>query len=252
MKVIFNADDFGLTEGVNNGIVESHRNGVVNSTTMMVGVASEEHALTLSREYPNLKVGLHLRFTMGAPLTNHACLYGEDGHFPGLDTFWDKQDFETNAVHDEVVAQVEYFLSMGLSLSHIDSHHHAHSHPQIGPVVEKVAKLYGVPVRGFGGMGIEIDGCRYLFTDKFYGDQVDLDTLIVHLLSLKGTYDLVEVMCHPAIVDDALEQVSSYREPRHKELTILTDPRLKERLLTRGIKITDYSELDFMHHKDCV
>ncbi|MDF4952104.1 ChbG/HpnK family deacetylase, partial [Vibrio parahaemolyticus] len=55
MKVIFNADDFGLTRGVNNGIVKAHQQGVVHSTTMMVGMDAEQHALELARHNSGLK-----------------------------------------------------------------------------------------------------------------------------------------------------------------------------------------------------
>ncbi|WP_029809312.1 ChbG/HpnK family deacetylase, partial [Vibrio parahaemolyticus] len=71
MKVIFNADDFGLTQGVNTGIVKSHQDGVVKSTTMMVGMDAEQHAIELANQNPDLKIGVHLRFTAGAPLTEH-------------------------------------------------------------------------------------------------------------------------------------------------------------------------------------
>lgn len=56
MKVIFNADDFGLTQGVNNGIVKSHQDGVVKSTTMMVGMDAEQHAIELAHQNPDLKL----------------------------------------------------------------------------------------------------------------------------------------------------------------------------------------------------
>lgn len=55
MKVIFNADDFGLTQGVNNGIVKSHQDGVVKSTTMMVGMDAEQNAIELANQNPDLK-----------------------------------------------------------------------------------------------------------------------------------------------------------------------------------------------------
>ncbi|MGF1719569.1 chitin disaccharide deacetylase [Vibrio kyushuensis] len=268
MKVIFNADDFGLTQGVNNGIVQSHKEGVVLSTTLMVGSCKEEHAVMLSKGLPNLKVGLHLRFTTGSPLTLHSCLqakpaeennktnsgkvHGRNGQFPNQTEFWEKRDYDPLAVYEEVVAQVEHFLNLGIKLSHIDSHHHAHTHPQIGPVVEKVAKQYQVPLRG---LGVDANGdlaLRYLFTDEFYDKNVDLELLVSHLVSLKSGYDIVEVMCHPAYVDAHLESLSSYCTQRVAELNVLTDPRLKQRLDLHGIEVTDYSVLDVMRKIDCV
>ncbi|ENK2110323.1 MULTISPECIES: chitin disaccharide deacetylase [Vibrio] len=242
MKVIFNADDFGLTRGVNNGIVKAHRQGVVHSTTMMVGMDAEQHALELARHNPDLKVGVHLRFTAGVPITKHRNLTNGRAHFINYDELWSKQDFETQVVYDEAKAQVEHFLSLGLELSHLDSHHHAHTHPQILPVIKEVANEYRVPLRGTG-LCQESMTIRYIFTDEFYDQKVSLDGLMAHLLSLKADYDLVEVMCHPAEADQALILKSGYVLQRELELQVLTSPILKEQLAHHGITVTDYSEL---------
>ena len=242
MKVIFNADDFGLTRGVNNGIVKAHRQGVVHSTTMMVGMDAEQHALELARHNPDLKIGVHLRFTAGVPITKHPNLTNGRAHFINYDELWSKQDFETQVVYDEAKAQVEHFLSLGLELSHLDSHHHAHTHPQILPVIKEVANEYRVPLRG-SGLCQESMTIRYIFTDEFYDQKVSLDGLMAHLLSLKADYDLVEVMCHPAEADQALILKSGYALQRELELQVLTSPILKEQLAHHGITVTDYSEL---------
>ncbi|EGQ7844578.1 chitin disaccharide deacetylase [Vibrio alginolyticus] len=242
MKVIFNADDFGLTRGVNSGIVKAHQQGVVHSTTMMVSMDAEQHALELARHNPDLKIGVHLRFTAGVPITKHPNLTNGRAHFINYDELWSKQDFETQVVYDEAKAQVEHFLSLGLELSHLDSHHHAHTHPQILPVIKEVANEYRVPLRGTG-LCQESMTIRYIFTDEFYDQKVSLDGLMAHLLSLKADYDLVEVMCHPAEADQALILKSGYALQRELELQVLTSPILKEQLAHHGITVTDYSEL---------
>ncbi|EJU9973773.1 chitin disaccharide deacetylase [Vibrio alginolyticus] len=242
MKVIFNADDFGLTRGVNSGIVKAHQQGVVRSTTMMVGMDAEQHALELARHNPDLKIGVHLRFTAGVPITKHPNLTNGRSYFINYDELWSKQDFETQVVYDEAKAQVEHFLSLGLELSHLDSHHHAHTHPQILPVIKEVANEYRVPLRGTG-LCQESMTIRYIFTDEFYDQKVSLDGLMAHLLSLKADYDLVEVMCHPAEADQALILKSGYALQRELELQVLTSPILKEQLAHHGITVTDYSEL---------
>ncbi|MDW1577741.1 chitin disaccharide deacetylase [Vibrio sp. Vb2880] len=242
MKVIFNADDFGLTRGVNSGIVKAHQQGVVRSTTMMVGMDAEQHALELARHNPDLKIGVHLRFTAGVPITKHPNLTNGRSYFINYDELWSKQDFETQVVYDETKAQVEHFLSLGLELSHLDSHHHAHTHPQILPVIKEVANEYRVPLRGTG-LCQESMTIRYIFTDEFYDQKVSLDGLMAHLLSLKADYDLVEVMCHPAEADQALILKSGYALQRELELQVLTSPILKEQLAQHGITVTDYSEL---------
>ncbi|HCM1417213.1 TPA: chitin disaccharide deacetylase [Vibrio parahaemolyticus] len=242
MKVIFNADDFGLTQGVNNGIVKSHQDGVVKSTTMMVGMDAEQNAIELANQNPDLKIGVHLRFTAGAPLTEHPNLTNGRTYFVKYSELWNKQDFEAQAVYDEAKAQIDHFLSLGLTLSHLDSHHHAHTHPQIFPIVQKLAKEHRVPLRG-SGICHQPMTTSYFFSDEFYDQKVSLDGLMQHLLSLKENYDVVEVMCHPAYADQPLIMKSGYALQRELELQVLTSPILKEQLAQHGIAVTDYSAL---------
>lgn len=242
MKVIFNADDFGLTQGVNNGIVKAHQQGVVRSTTMMVGMDAEQHAVELAKQNPDLKVGVHLRFTAGAPITEHPNLTNGKALFVSYDQLWQKQDFDANAVYQEAKSQVEYFLALDLKLSHLDSHHHAHTHPQLFPVIRELAKHYRVPLRGSGLLHNTMM-VKYYFTDQFYDQGVSLERLITHLLDLKQQYDVVEVMCHPAEADQPLIHKSGYAQQRELELELLSCPILKQELAQHGMTVTDYSAL---------
>jgi len=72
MKVIFNADDFGLTTGVNNGIVQAFRHGVVRSTTLMVDMPGESHAVALAAQVPEFR--LFLAFGASRILTRSRCM----------------------------------------------------------------------------------------------------------------------------------------------------------------------------------
>ncbi|MEZ8010338.1 MULTISPECIES: chitin disaccharide deacetylase [Vibrio] len=242
MKVIFNADDFGLTSGVNIGIIKAHQQGVVNSTTMMVGMDAEKHAVELAKQNPDLKIGVHLRFTAGPPITGHPNLTNNKEEFVSYADLWKKQDFDAKVVYEEAESQVEHFLALGLSLSHLDSHHHAHTHPQLLPVIRELAAKYRVPLRG-SGLCHESNSTRYFFTDEFYDQGVNLDGLMRNLLSLKAQYDIVEVMCHPAEIDKSLIHKSGYALQRELELQVLTSSILKQELLQCGIAVTDYSAL---------
>ncbi|WP_070963306.1 chitin disaccharide deacetylase [Vibrio sonorensis] len=252
MKVIFNADDFGLTTGVNDGIVASFKHGVVRSTTMMVGMSGEAHAVECAKENPGLKIGVHLRFTAGAPLTSHSCLKGEDGQFFAQKDFWPFRGFTPEAIYDEAVAQIEHFLSLGLPLSHLDSHHHAHTHEQLLPVIKRVAQQYNVPLRGVGIPDMIYPPHYYAFTDQFYDEQVTLSKLMNHLLELKENHQCVEVMCHPAYVDDELRAISGYCYQRETELSVLANPNLVRQLEEHAIHVTDYSELVSPKFNTCV
>lgn len=238
MKVIFNADDFGLTQGVNDGIVQSHLEGVVNSTTLLVGMPAEKHAIALAKELPGLKVGLHLRFTLGKPLGGATELTNSRGEFFSYKEFWSRNGYCSQTIYQECIAQVEAFLATGLSLSHLDSHHHVHTHPEFLPIVQEVAAQYKVPLRGQ-----LVPNIKYAFTDKFYDQEVDLDLLVNHLVEFGQSYDVVEVMCHPARVDNALLEGSGYAQQREKELAVLTDDRLAVLLARHSIEVTDYSAI---------
>ncbi|AJR09924.1 chitin disaccharide deacetylase [Photobacterium gaetbulicola] len=239
MHVIFNADDFGLTRGVNLGIADACYNGVVRSTTMMVGELAETHAVQLAAENPSLAVGLHLRLTAGAPLTVPSCLVGNDGYFLNKDEFWLRRDFNEQQVADEVTAQIECFLATGLPLSHIDSHHHTHMHPKLLPVIEDVVGSYQVPLRASSSFS----GRSYAFNKDFYSDAPKLDDLLAIIDQHRGQCEVLEIMCHPAYVDQPLLESSSYVLPRAKELEILTDDRLGEALERWEVTVSNFNVL---------
>lgn len=106
----------------------------------MVGMPAEQHAVQLAKQLPDLKIGLHLRFTAGRPLTGERNLTDEHGVFTAYRDFWQRRDYQPEAIYHEAIAQVEHFLKLGLTLSHLDSHHHAHTHPQLAPIIYEVAK----------------------------------------------------------------------------------------------------------------
>ena len=239
MHVIFNADDFGLTTGVNLGIAHACQLGVVRSTTMMVGMAAQQHAEQLASQLPSLSVGLHLRFTAGAPLTNATCLVGEDGQFLSKDQFWQREVFDGQQVADEVTAQIEYFLATGLPLSHVDSHHHVHLHPKLQPVVEEVVSGYRIPLRASRAYNTQ----QYVFSQSFYGDGLSLDKLLAIISRFRGRCEVLEIMCHPAFVDQPLLEASSYALPRAMELDILTDKRLLQALCRWGVTLGGFQPL---------
>ncbi|WP_442958512.1 chitin disaccharide deacetylase [Photobacterium frigidiphilum] len=241
MHVIFNADDFGLTPGVNLGIVAASQSGVVRSTTLMVDMAAEKQAVELASSTTSLNVGLHLRFTAGAPLTAAHSLISDNGQFLVKEKFMHRKDFAEQEIADEVTAQVEHFLALGLSLSHIDSHHHAHTHPQILPIVTELARYYKVPLRGGRFDGDPSRDYRYIVSDEFYGDEVSLDNILGIIDKYHHQCDVLEIMCHPAFIDQPLLDVSAYSLLRAKELAILTDAGLSQRLEAKDIEVCDFS-----------
>lgn len=230
IRLIVNADDFGLCRGVNYGILDSHLYGILNSTTMMMNTPGTEHAIALAKQTPSLKVGIHLVLTCGKPLSgNVPSLVGKEGAFHTLPHAMQNKDLlDLEEVEKEWTAQIEKFLQTGLKPTHLDSHHHIHTWEELLPVVQRLSITYGLPVRANGhehlrGVTAFTDICLL----DFYGHGVRED-YFQNLPKKVGPDTTVEVMCHPAYVDTYLMKESSYNLHRLKELEILIQTKLSE------------------------
>ncbi|MGG0187480.1 chitin disaccharide deacetylase [Bacillus rhizoplanae] len=224
IRLIVNADDFGLTRGVNHGVIDAHVNGLVNSTTMMMNMPGVEHAVQLAKEYKTLGVGVHLVLTAGKPLLSDVpSLVKEDGSFHSQSTIREGK-INPDEVWREWTAQIEKFLSYGLIPTHLDSHHHVHALPILHDVLERLAEKYHIPVRRF-----EQDRAVRPFSDvffhDFYADGVT-DDYFTNLQERVQDGATVEIMVHPAYVDAELVKCSSYVMKRVEELRILTESKL--------------------------
>ncbi|MFI8688057.1 chitin disaccharide deacetylase [Rossellomorea sp. NPDC077527] len=226
-NVIINADDFGLCRGVNYGILDSHRFGIVNSTTMLVNMPGTEHAVELARIHPELQVGIHLSLTCGRPVSGGVpSLVNEKGYFRYTSRIFEEKEINVNEVEMEWETQIDRFLSFGLPLSHIDSHHHVHSFRPLIPIVKRLSERYGVPVRNV--FEEDVEGINLLtdqFSMDFYGEGVSVEGLKGILKSSRAGESL-EIMCHPAYIDSFLKENSSYCEERLRELDVLSKSNL--------------------------
>ncbi|EMA6342511.1 chitin disaccharide deacetylase [Bacillus cytotoxicus] len=236
IQLIVNADDFGLSEGTNYGIIHGHVNGIVNSTTMMMNMPAVEHAVRLANEYPSLGVGVHLVLTAGKPLlTNVPSLVDEKTGLFHKQSIVREEEFNPKEVEREWNAQIEKFLSFGLRLTHLDSHHHIHGLPILHDVMKRLAAKYNVPVRR-----CEEEKAVFPFSDVFYCDFYSAGVQRDYFLKLKERVkdeQTVEVMVHPAYIDPELIKRSSYVMDRVKELQILTETCLPE-----GIELVKFSK----------
>ncbi|GGI17335.1 chitin disaccharide deacetylase [Gottfriedia solisilvae] len=222
IKLIVNADDFGYSKGINYGIIEAHRNGIVNSTTMMMNMPGVSHAVDLAKENPNLKVGIHLVLTCGRPLlTDVPTLVDQNGFFKK-----NRDILESNISLEELerewTAQVEKFLESGLTLTHIDSHHHVHTVPKFLPIVQKLSKKYNLSVRRVSDHAIEgVPPFSDVFLHEFYGEGATYD-YFEKIVTQVQDGQTVEVMCHPGYLDHEVLNNSSYAKDRVTEVEILT------------------------------
>jgi hopanoid biosynthesis associated protein HpnK len=154
-KLIVNADDFGLTAGVNRAIVETYSGGVVSSATLMANGAAFEDAVTAARSAPNLSVGCHVVLVDGTPVsppdtvdTLLAIRSAEPGKFySSLSAFAARAmlgGFDRDQLVAEVTAQIRKIQSTGLRVTHLDTHKHAHIFPEILAALLRAARICGV------------------------------------------------------------------------------------------------------------
>ena len=149
--VIINADDFGLTPGVNRGILGAFRDGVLTSTTMLVNLRFFDEAVIIARDNPDLPVGIHLSLLWGRPVTDPArvpSLVERDGSFPRSLGVLARRYFMGRISEEEVKvelrSQVQKFLDAGLTPTHVDTHKHVHSLPGVLRAVTEVAREFGI------------------------------------------------------------------------------------------------------------
>jgi chitin disaccharide deacetylase len=229
ITIIVNADDFGYSRGVNYGILDSHLNGIVNSTTLMMNMYGTDHAIELAKKNPSLQVGIHLVLTCGKPLLQDVpSLVDTNGNFKRLSRLKENLDISLTDLEREWSAQIEKFLASGLNLTHIDSHHHVHTFNDFLPVIQKLANKFQLPVRTNGYERVEgVEAFSDVCLVDFYGYGVTSNyfQLLPERVE-KG--QKVEVMCHPAYLDSYLLSGSSYTHDRLKEIDVLTTVKLPE------------------------
>lgn len=218
--LIFNADDFGVSRGVNRGIIECHRQGVLTSTSLAVTGRAVEEAAALSRENPGLAVGLHFD------------VWGEG------ERQFDIRDVA--ATRDEFHRQLDQFHRiMGRTPTHVDSHQHAHRLTHLFEHFRQWVAPLQVPLRGGG---------QIRFTGGFYAQWQWQVTDLYHvsvpflqeMLRKEVLPGFTEFSCHPGYVSDDYRAV--YYHEREAELTTLIDPRVRGTVEELGIRLISYAE----------
>ncbi|MBI5115641.1 ChbG/HpnK family deacetylase [Candidatus Poribacteria bacterium] len=151
--LIVNADEFGLTEGVNDAIIDCHRNGIVTSTTLMTNAWAFEDAVSHAQRNPSLGIGVHINLTFGSPVARTdsvSSLVGPDGKFLPRSLLlkqWLRGGLRVSHVETEIRAQLQKTLDAGIEPTHIDSHQNTMMIPTIFKVFLKVAEETRMPVR---------------------------------------------------------------------------------------------------------
>ena len=150
-NLIVNADDLGWTKGVNRGIAEAHRNGIVTSTSLLANGGAFEGGVRTARESPRLGVGVHLNLSDGKPVAppeRVKSLLDDNGDFSGgpetLLLRLTAKQVETKEVETEWNAQIEKVRAAGIRPTHLDGHKHVQMLPGLFVVALRLAKKHGI------------------------------------------------------------------------------------------------------------
>lgn len=150
-QLILNADDFGMTRGVNEGIIRAHREGVLTSTTLMANGPEFHDAVASAKLNPTLGVGCHLVLVGGpavAPKEKISSLADQNGNLPhSLGLFVARLTaglIRSKAIEREMRAQIEKIRAAGIEPTHLDTHKHTHAHPKVMESLARVGKALGI------------------------------------------------------------------------------------------------------------
>lgn len=150
-QLIVNADDFGLAESVNRGIIVAHRDGILTSASLLANGPAFDQAIALSSQFPQLSIGVHLNISQAtsvSPAARIPTLMNERRELY-LSPFrlWLgilRREINLEDIHSEFRAQVLKVLDAGVTPTHLDGHLHVHILPQLSPVVIALAREFRV------------------------------------------------------------------------------------------------------------
>ena len=279
-RLIVNADDFGLSERVNAGIIDSFNNGILTSTSLMANGPEFENAVLLAKQAQGLAIGVHLNAVRGKPILESGyirSLTDKNGYFfnYSLKTFLSilRKRNAFKELENEFSAQIEKVISFGIKPTHLDTEKHLHIVPGVFKILLKLCEKYGIKgVRGFfekpclydflnmrklglcaAGNAVSMIMQKNTKNNVFmpkrtYGflesGKIDIERCIN---IFKDSYDgIAEIICHPGYEgqnNGFNGGMGKYyvNSFRQIELKALTSPIVKDMACRAGIKFIDYS-----------
>jgi predicted glycoside hydrolase/deacetylase ChbG (UPF0249 family) len=273
-NLIINADDYGLTPGISQGIRYAFSCGVLSSTTAMMNLPGTALEVEIARrDIPSLPIGVHLCLTVGAPISPPeeipSLVDAEGWFFPRSGLLERLDTISPEETAREFRAQIEALLALDTPPDHIDSHHFiSYLTPRIMEQTLRLAEEYRLPVRpptGCDGAmadlfpGLPESATDFLAreasamlrhspvrtADRLYLTLYDKTATLKNLLWILDDLPegFSEIMCHPGLVDPTLREISDYAEERGYELSLLTESGLPGLLAAREIQLGTYAQL---------
>ncbi|MGA7828242.1 MAG: hopanoid biosynthesis-associated protein HpnK [Geobacteraceae bacterium] len=278
-RLIINADDFGLSDGANRAVIRAYREGILTSTSLMVGGRACAEAVSLAKENPGLQVGLHLTLLQGKAVLPPEQLPGlvdREGNFPTDPVLTGMRYFFRRSLRKElqreIEAQILRFRETGLPLSHIDGHLNIHMHPTVFSILAELMPKYGISsfrltrenlARDPGGDGTRCFGRRldaFIFARLAKNCRPLLDRLgIQYTAEVKGLLNsgkmteeyllkvldclgsgCTEIYFHPGCLPDP-ELAAWMPDYLHEEeLAALTSRTVRQKIAEQRIRLGNY------------
>ena len=240
MKLIINADDFGLSKSISDGIIEGIKDGCITSTSVMANMDSAEYAIKEAINNNIDCIGLHINFTIGKPIINNKNLVDDNGVFLYNRIQIENHKLTYEDAYNEIIAQINKVVeySNGLiKIDHLDIHHHLSDNENIKNAVIDIANEYNIPIRN----EFECDALKpdILYTE-FTIKNVSIEVLEKLVIKYKDDDITIELMTHPGYVDDYTKDITSYIE-RKKELLVLKEA--KEKGIFDKLELINFKQL---------
>ncbi len=281
-RVLFTADDFGLSPSLNQAVARAHGFGLLRNASLMPAAPGSGQSLALARQFPGLCLGVHLTLIQGRavlPPYTLPRLVDEEGRFSSdpVGTGW-RYFFDTRLLPEirrELAAQIEAVLAAGLKVWHLNGHLNLHLHPRLAPLVVNLAREYGVPALRLAredwrttaalapgnpfpkaalgvifallsqrARALAIDA-GLVVNDHLFGLTNPgrvTEAFLVHLVP-RLQPGLTEIYSHPALAADPALVQAAPDYRRLEEFQALVSPRLQEALARQGVEVTDFREV---------
>jgi predicted glycoside hydrolase/deacetylase ChbG (UPF0249 family) len=251
INVIINADDFGMSEAFNYGVIKGYRDGVVSSTTLMVNMDAAEHAVSLAKSFPDLFIGQHTNLVLGKPCSNPKdipSLVDENGYFWSSSYYRNgSKNFVYEDVKKETISQMERFKELlGYYPQHIEGH------SVFGEVVEKafkdVALEYNIHASLFSenlhGYKETVGPSDFKIMMNIMSKGLSVENILnddLNILDCDGK--IVELHFHPGYLDQFILDNSTLTTPRCKDLETLCHDKVISWFREHSINRISFGEL---------
>jgi hopanoid biosynthesis associated protein HpnK len=281
-SIIITADDFGLSQEINEAVERGHRDGVLSAASLMVSAAAAADAIARAKRLPGLRVGLHVVLVQGTPTLppeDVDALVGSNGRFPedlasaGVNWFFSPK--ARRQLRREVAAQFAAFRATGLDLDHVNAHNHMHLHPTVLSAIldelrgrenaavrlprEPWSVALGVSASGKSGVLIEravMAPWLKMMELRLRKNGVKYNNWLLGLATT-GHVDeatmlrfvdtlpegVIEVYCHPATRAPGAVADTMSGYDNEGELSALLSDKVRQRLVEKGLQICGFSEI---------